>query len=580
MDYSYIPNDQYYSTQSSVLTTLKAQAGWDVTKGENSPVIAVVDSGVVSHPDLPAPIQGYSAVSSLTYNNDKVGHGTSVAGVLGAIGDNYIGVSGINMSAKILAVKVDDAAGSLTMANISKGLIWAADNGAKVISMSISTSTDSVTLKNAINYAYNAGCAIFTSSGNDGKNSVNYPARYGNVMGVGATTDGISRVSWSNYGPGLDIVASGTYYTTSSSGGYRSFSGTSSSTPQVAGLASLIYALLPDATNEEVYSLIKEGAKPLGGGYNTETGYGLIDIGKTLKLAEALSIPDTPPVYPTPPVITLNSFAEMNLFVGDTYQEMGYKAVDCLGVDITASVNISGLVNTAKAGIYILTYTVTDNGGNTAKVTRTINVEEKVAAVPPAPAIVIIGSNPIVLHLGSGTSYIEQGATATDTDGKDISGSVDIIGEPDRYTEGTYTITYSVMRKDGNIAKATREVMIVAPASKVAVRTPYGFSEQAKQGTKITRGGINAVKPGWMDLKVANIDKNMTITVQLVNTASKEIAVKDSFSSAGSKQYNVGDGTYELVVTIDKANGNSKYSIGLMMPEVVIHEFDMPEVVY
>ena len=580
-DYSFTPNDQYYSSnQAAMLTALNAQNGWAITKGENSPVIAIIDSGVASHSDLPVPVKGYSAISSLAFNNDKVGHGTSVAGTAGAIGNNKIGGTGINMHAKIMAVKVDDTLGSLTVANIAKGITWAADNGAKVISISLVTASDSATLKTAIDYAYKKGCAIFAASGNDSKNSVSYPARYSNVMAVGASSNGTSRATWSNYGPELDVVSIGTYFTTTAAGGYAASSGTSFATPQVAGLASLIYSLLPDASNEEVYPMIRQNTKPLGGGYNRETGYGLIDIGKTLKVASAMSTPVTKPVYSTPPVITLKSFTEITIFVGDTYQEMGYTAVDCFGVDITRDVQVTGTINTSKAGIYVLSYTVTDNGGNTAKATRTITVENKPVEQPKIPTISVIGSNPIILHIDSGTPYIEQGAKAIDADGSDISRYVDIIGEPDRYTAGSHTVTYSVIGKDGGVATTTRDIIVIAPASEVAVRTPYNFNEQAKQGARIMYTGIVAGNTGWLDLSIPSIDKNMIILVQLVNSANKAMAFTEAFSAAGSKQYKVNQGKYDLIVNVDRSSGNSKFAVNLLTPEVITREFDEIEVPY
>ena len=581
-DFGFTPNDPSYSSQqSAALKAINAPAGWDIARGNNSPVIAFIDSGMASHSDLPVPVKTYSAVSSLAYSNDKVGHGTQVAGTLGALGNNKIGGTGVNMNAKLMVVKVDDAAGSLSVANISKGVTWAADNGAKVISMSVGSSSDSSTLKSAIDYAYKMDRAIFVASGNESKNAVCFPARYSNTMAVGATTNGTTRVSWSNYGPELDVIAIGTYYTTLASGSYAASSGTSFAAPQVAGLASLVYEVFPTATADEVYSIIRQGAKPLGGGFNIETGYGLIDIGKTLSLASAKAGPATPPapVYTTPPVITLTGFSEVSLFVGDTYQETGYKAVDCLGVDITKDVKITGTVNTTKAGINTLSYEVSDAGGNSAKATRTVNVEAKQVVIVP-PTITVNGSNPIILHLDSGTPYIEQGAKAIDSDGKDISASVSISGSPDRFNAGTYTVTYSVTGKDGGVATATRSVHIIAATSEVTTRSSYTLNEQAKQGAKITHTGMVAADAGFVDLKLVSIDKNMTVSVQFINTSTRATAFRDTFSAAGSAQYRVNRGNYDMIVVIDQANGNSKYSFNLLTPEVITYQFDQKEVSY
>ncbi|MCL2748792.1 MAG: S8 family serine peptidase [Alphaproteobacteria bacterium] len=286
MEFFLVPNDTNWKTQSSALNTINAPAGWDISTGANGPIVAVIDSGVIAnHPDLPPLLPGYASVSGLSPNTDTTGHGTGVAGSIGMIGNNKIGGAGINWNAKIMPVKIDDAGGTLLMSNAAKGITWAADNGAKVMNCSWGTSVDGATLKNAINYAYDKGAAIFAATGNDGSGSIAYPARYSNVMAVGGTnSDGKTRASGSQYGPGMGVVSINSYHTTSTAGGYSSMSGTSFSSPQVAGLASLIFAMKPKAKPDQVYDFIQRGAKTIGGGYNEQTGYGLIDIGKTLGL--------------------------------------------------------------------------------------------------------------------------------------------------------------------------------------------------------------------------------------------------------------------------------------------------------
>lgn len=766
-----IPNDPNYKGMSIVLNLLNAPAGWDIIQGSNLATIAVVDSGVVNHPDLPPLLSGYSAVGGLSPNNDSKGHGTGVAGTLGAVGNNNLGGVGINWNAAILSVKVDDASGTMSVANVAKGIIWAADNGAQIINLSLGTTSDSTTLKNAIDYAYNKGCAIFAATGNDGNSSISYPARYSNVMAVGSTSNGTSRVGSSNYGSGMGVVAYGSYNTTTASGSYAGMAGTSFASPQVAGLASLIWALNPKLTNDEVYRLIEQGAKTLGGGYNEQTGYGLIDIGKTLQLAGgiadpepqiteseptpdtteestlpaqdenpladlpsevksfiteaatgtrndyngsvgyefecltdmtvsyvgrpwggamnqshtvyiwevntmtllasatvgsdspldglgykiaqldkpvnlhagekyrivssettggdrwydvsqsynliptgdcqiitpvytdegahlsypkntynpggvkgyvgvtfyyAVSIPETPQETRTAPVITLTGFSDLILEYGQAYNEMGYSAADCKGVDLTGAVKITNTVDIWKAGLYTITYEVADSAGLTARATRTVTVNPKPADPPPseAPKITIIGSNPIVLHQTSGTPYKEQMARAVDYDGTDISSLVTVLGTVNRSVAGTYMLTYSITSPTtGLTATTTRNVRIVSPTQKKDPRTPYGFSGQAKAGAKVTHTGIVSSAVGFMDLNVSSIDKNMTITVQLINTATNKAVVTDTFSATGTKQYKIDQSKYELAVTIDKANGNSKYSIDLLMPETAVIEF-------
>lgn len=292
MDFTLIPNDKYYSIyQANSLSFINATEGWDINTGEGLPpvTVAIVDSGVAEHPDLPKVNKGFSA-SSDHYTKDDVGHGTCVAGVLAAVGNNGTGIAGINWNVDLMPIKVDDASGRSPVGNVAKGILWAADNGARVINLSIGSTIDSITFKNSIDYAYNKGCVLVAATGNAGQEVVSYPAKYDNVIGVGATIDGQNRSSTSNFGNGLDVLAVGTMYTTSSSGGHTFMSGTSFATPQVAGLASLMLSLNPTLTNDEIMNLIRQYARR-DDGYNTHTGYGIIDMGMTLKAITPLPRP-------------------------------------------------------------------------------------------------------------------------------------------------------------------------------------------------------------------------------------------------------------------------------------------------
>jgi len=271
----------------------------------------------------------------------------------------------------------------------------------------------------------------------------------------------------------------------------------------------------------------------------------------------------------------------MTLEYGQAYAEPGYQAVDCKNVSITHRVNISSNVNIWTAGMYTVTYTVTDTEGFSARATRTVIVKPKPAVEPPptAPKITVNGSNPIVLHLTSGTPYKEQGARAIDHNGMDITNYVQITGVINRNVAGTYTLTYSAKSPTtGLTSTATRNVRIIAPTEKKDPRTKYGLSGQAKQGAIISHTGIVSNELGFLDLSVTDIDKNMTISVKLVDTATRKTVVSDTYTSAGTKQYTITKGNFELTVGVTKANGNSKYSIDLLMPESKLVTFEMAEV--
>ena len=584
MQCGYVPNEPNYRRYLYALANaVNAPAGWDIIKG-GGPVIAVIDTGVANHTDLPPSVSGYSAIPGFSPYNDKIGHGTNVAGTIAAIGDNGAGTAGINWNAEIMSIKVDDANGAISVASVAKGITWAVDNGAKVLNLSLGTTSDSITLRKAIDYAFDNGCAIFAATGNAGEGTIDYPARYPNVMAVGASPDGAERQDYSNYGEGMGAAAPGMYYATLASGGYGVVAGTSFSSPLAAGLASLIWAVNPDLPNVQVYELIRNGASGKGDYIDNELGYGLIDMGRTLELAMAtLSgydgqdagginlLPETSQESRVPPVIKLAGFTNLTLDYGQPYREMGYTATDCKQSDLTAEVKVISNVNIWKAGLYTISYTVADSSGKTARASRTVAVKPKPAdpLVVAAPKITIIGSDPIILHRDSGTPYTEQMARAIDYDGTDISHLVKIYaGHVNRNIAGTYTLTYIITSpKTGLAATATREVRILAPGETRGPRTKYGFSGQAKTGAKITHTGILSGSLGFIDLTLLSIDMHMKITVQLYDTEMDKAVLTDTFSAAGSKQYKIDTGKYDLIVSVTEANGNSKYSIELLMPE-------------
>jgi len=586
------PNDPSLPSQIDALNLINAFEGWDFLSGSSAVPIAIIDSGIASHPDLPPPLKSYSAVAGLAANNDTQGHGTGVAGVVGMIGNNGKGGAGINWNASIINVKVDDAKGVLSTANIAKGIMWAADNGARIINLSLGMTADSITLKNAIDYAYNKGVAIFAASGNDGTANLYYPARYPNVFAVGSTTNGTSRRGTSTYGPNLNAMAIGVVYTTSKAGSYSSREGTSFAAPQAAALASLIWAINPDLKNHEIYRMIEQGAKPMRGGFNEQTGYGLIDVGNTIRLARATVAPpaatvqlppETKQETRDPPNIILTGFTTITLEYGQPYIEVGYKAADFKGNDITSAVLVTSNVDIWTAGLYSITYEVADpvNASLTARATRTVTVSPKPPDPPPrtAPIITIIGSNPIILHRDSTTPYTEQMARATDFDGTDISRLVTVTGSVNRRVAGTYRLTYSITSPEtGLISTATRDVRIIAPNEKREARAKYGVFGQGKQGAKITHTGMISSGDGFMDLAIASIGSNTVINVKFVDTASGRAIWTDTYSAAGSRQYKIDSGRYQIEVEVTKANGNTSYAFAITMPEAVTTFYDADEV--
>ena len=272
------PNDPYFSSQWG-LTRIGAPQAWDVTTGSDL-IIAIVDSGIdLDHPDLSGKIiWGYDYVNGDWVPDDDFGHGTHVAGIAAARTNNGQGVAGVSWGARLMALKVLNAGGTGSYANVASAVTYAADHGAKIINLSLGGDYDSQTLHDAVIYAYNKGCVVVAATGNNG-GSVLYPARYAEAFAVAATDSNDSRAWFSNYGPEVDVAAPGvSIYSTYLGGGYISMSGTSMAAPHVAGLAALIWSAYPGYTNDQVENRIETTAVDLGTpGWDPYYGHGRID---------------------------------------------------------------------------------------------------------------------------------------------------------------------------------------------------------------------------------------------------------------------------------------------------------------
>ncbi|MDN3514074.1 MAG: S8 family serine peptidase [Candidatus Brocadia sp.] len=286
---SFIPNDTYYSSQWH-LARINAPMGWDISTGEGNVPIAIIDSGVdPSHPDLSAKLlPGYNYLDSTTNTADVLGHGTAVAGSAAALSDNTTGVAGVAWNNPVMPLVVLNSSNFASYSDIAKAIMYAADQGVRVINISIGGSGISSTLQNAVDYAWNKGSVIFASAMNNSSNTPYYPAACNNVVAVSATTSSDTIASFSNYGDWIDISAPGSsIITTNNGGGYGDWSGTSFSSPLSAGLAALILSINPSLTNTQVVSIMENNADDLGNpGFDSYYGYGRINVYKSLTAAK------------------------------------------------------------------------------------------------------------------------------------------------------------------------------------------------------------------------------------------------------------------------------------------------------
>jgi len=251
--------------------------------------VGVIDTGISSsHPDLIANIKG--GVSEVWYTsswNDDNGHGSHVAGIIGAV-DNSIGVIGASHSANLYAIKVLDRRGSGYLSDVIDGVDWAIGNGMNVINLSLGCDCPSQFLHDAVARARDAGIVVVAAAGNSG-GSVLYPAAYPEAIAVVAVDSSDTAPYWSSRGPEVDLAAPGkSIYSTYKGTGYATLSGTSMAAPHVAGATALMLgapvdpAYDADASGtwnpDEVQNKLQATATDLGiGGIDDIYGYGLVN---------------------------------------------------------------------------------------------------------------------------------------------------------------------------------------------------------------------------------------------------------------------------------------------------------------
>ena len=295
------PNDSLYS-QQSYLKVVNLPQAWDLVKGEDgNVVVAVIDGGTDwTHPDLQAniwnnedeipgngvdddnngfvdDIRGWNYASN---SNDPRGdninapqnynHGTHTAGIVSAVTNNEIGVAGASWNAKVMPINASfpDKDNSISGIFGYQGIVYAADNGASIISLSWGNNHPPSRIhQEIIDYAYAKGALVVAAAGNNRTNNdenPHFPSNYDHVLSVG-NIDNVGLLSqFSNYGVSVDVFAPGMYImSTIPDGDYARFSGTSMSTPLVAGIAALLKTLRPELNVDQIRERIRVTAQSI-----------------------------------------------------------------------------------------------------------------------------------------------------------------------------------------------------------------------------------------------------------------------------------------------------------------------------
>lgn len=291
-------------------TKIGAPTAWDVTTGAASTLVAILDTGIFTesstftetpdglpgHPDLRGKVALEQNFSLAFDTDDWYGHGTLMAGIAAARTNTTpaLGIAGVGFDVRLLNGKVLDDNGEGFESDVAEGIVWAADNGARVINMSLSApGACSPTLQAAVDYAWARNVVLVAAAGNGGTDLVGdpapeSPANCTHMLPIGAIDRNDARPNYSNFGPGVPLAAPGGdnsppaefnpnhVLSTDNAGGYATVSGTSPSTAHVAGVAALLVSTPHGATNQSIALRLLHTADPVVG-TGTLWGFGRVN---------------------------------------------------------------------------------------------------------------------------------------------------------------------------------------------------------------------------------------------------------------------------------------------------------------
>ena len=389
------PNDPSYPGQWH-LPKIAGPTAWSTTTGSSGVTIAILDTGVDStHPDLASKIvPGWNFYDNNSDTSDVYGHGTAVAGSAAAASNNGLGVAAVAWNCTLMPIRISALNGNASTSAMASGLTWAADHGARVANISYKVSTSS-TVSSAARYFQSHGGVVAIAAGND--STFYSTADNPDVITVSATTSSDALASWSNTGNHIDLASPGTsIYTTNRGGGYGSWSGTSFSSPIVAGVAALVISANPSLTASQIQDILKQSADDLGtAGWDAQYGWGRVNAARAVSLALGGGGEDL-----TPPTVSFNSPSSgANVSGTVTVQvaandNVGIPSVSlsvdgqALGADTSAPYTFTWNTAALADGAHTLRAVAQDSAGNGADTSITVTVTNAADATSPTVTII------------------------------------------------------------------------------------------------------------------------------------------------------------------------------------------------
>lgn len=348
-------------TQDWGIVRTEAPKAWELSYTGKGSKVSIVDTGISSHEDIN--ISGGAAFTSYTTSYiDDNGHGTHVAGIIGAR-NNSVGTVGIAPDSSLYAVKVLAQDGSGYLSDVVAGIDWSITNKMDIINLSLGSASDSSTLKQVVDKAYSQGIIVVAAAGNTGTadgsgDNVNYPARYDAVIAVAATDSSDQKASFSSTGNTVEVAAPGVkVISTYLNNQYAYMSGTSMAAPYVAGNLALLKQAYPTLSNADLRKKLQETVIDLGSsGKDTWFGYGLI---QAPKLQQAITEPEAT----EPQVLEARSyvFTDKSSYIAGEKVYIKAKVTDSEG-KIIAGAQVKFTITPPRGKTLVSTGTTDGNG--------------------------------------------------------------------------------------------------------------------------------------------------------------------------------------------------------------------------
>jgi thermitase len=467
------------------LPKIGAPSAWDSSQGSGI-TIAILDTGVYgAHADLASKmVPGWNIFKNSSDTSDFNGHGTNVAGAAAAITNNGIGVAGVAGQAKIMPLVITDSTLGSYYSVVAQAITYAADKGARVASISYSGLPYSSAVQSAAQYMKNKGGLVVVAAGNTG--AVDNVAPTTSMIPVAATASDDSSASFTTYGAFVAMSAPGSnIYSTSKSGGYGIYGGTSFSTPIVGGTIALMMAANPKLSSSEIENLLYKSATDLGAaGRDPRFGYGRVDAAAAVLAARNATATVTAPTDATPPSVavaaplansTVSGLVPVSVSATDN---VGVSKVELrvngalLATDTSSPYAFSWDSSKVANGMSNVVATAYDAAGNSATSTAVaVNVANAtVAADTSAPAVSFLSPTQSTISATSltiSTSASDNSGAAGITQSLYINSKLmtTVTGSSLNYRwntrnlkKGTYLLQVAASDKAGNRTTVSRQV--------------------------------------------------------------------------------------------------------------------------